>query len=74
MKIVLEIKDNEKGEALLNFLQHLDFIAIKSVSKEQEGKKNNKISSAKLQQSLLDAPSLTEEELQSIENVFRTMR
>jgi len=62
-RVILDIKNNEKGKYLLDFLRQIDFLEIKEDTGEQEGDKKD------IEEVLLDAPILTEEEIKNIENV-----
>ena len=38
-RVIPEIKNNEKGKHLLDFLKQIDFLEIKEAADEQEGDK-----------------------------------
>ena len=66
-RVILDIKNDEKGKYLLDFLRQIDFLEIKedtenSASKKQEEEKS-------LEETFLNAPVLSEEEIQNIENI-----
>ena len=67
-RVVLDIKNNEKGKYLLDFLRQIDFLEIKDEKVEQEGNKKD------FEEVLLNAPILTEEEIKNIENVGKEFR
>ena len=67
-QVILDVKNNEKGKYLLDFLKQVDFVEIKEgiedvVSRGQNKDKKN------LEDALLNAPVLSEEEIQNIENI-----
>ncbi len=62
-RVILDIKNNEKGKYLLDFLRQIDFLEIEENSGEQENGKKD------IEEMLLNAPVLTEEEIKNIENV-----
>ena len=67
-RVILDIKNNEKGKYLLDFLRQVDFLEIKDADDETSGteQRGDKIS---VEDVLLNAPVLTEEEIKNIENV-----
>ncbi len=72
-RVVLDIKNNEKGKYLLDFLRQVDFLEIKEedddiTTTEQERDKKS------LEDALLNAPVLTEEEIKNIENIGNEFR
>ncbi len=67
-RVVLDIKNNEKGKYLLDFLRQIDFLEIKDEKGEQEDDKKD------FEEVLLNAPILTEEEIKNIENVGKEFR
>jgi hypothetical protein len=67
-RVVLDIKNNEKGKYLLDFLRQIDFLEIKDDQGEQEDDKKN------FEEVLLNAPILTEDEIKNIENVGTEFR
>ena len=67
-RVVLDIKNNEKGKYLLDFLRQIDFLEIKDDEGDQEGDKKD------FEEVLLNAPTLTEEEIKNIENVGKEFR
>lgn len=67
-RVVLDIKNNEKGKYLLDFLRQIDFLEIKDDQGEQEDDKKD------FEEVLLNAPILTEEEIKNIENVGKEFR
>jgi hypothetical protein len=62
-QIILDIKNNVKGKYLLDFLRQIDFVEIKEGLEEQAKDKKA------FEEALLNAPVLTDEEIQNIENV-----
>ena len=72
-RVVIDIKDNEKGKYLLDFLRQIDFLEITEdignadVSDRKENKKN-------LEEVFLNAPVLSEEEIQNVENVGKEFK
>jgi len=69
-RVVLDIKNNEKGKYLLDFLRQIDFLEIKDEQGEQEQEDDKK----DFEEVLLNAPILTEEEIKNIENVGQEFR
>jgi hypothetical protein len=67
-RVVLDIKNHEKGKYLLDFLRQIDFLEIKDEKGEQEDDKKD------FEEVLLNAPILTEEEIKNIENVGKEFR
>ena len=67
-RVVLDIKNNEKGKYLLDFLRQIDFLEIKDEQGEKEDDKKD------FEEVLLNAPILTEEEIKNIENVGKEFR
>lgn len=67
-RVVLDIKNNEKGKYLLDFLRQIDFLEIRDDQGEQEYDKKD------FEEVLLNAPILTEEEIKNIENVGKEFR
>ena len=61
--VILDIKNNEKGKYLLDFLRQIRFLEIKEDTGEQEDDKKD------IEELLLNAPTLTEEEIKNIENI-----
>ena len=66
--VILDIKNNEKGKYLLDFLKQIDFLEIKKDLEEQDDNKKD------IEEALLNAPVLTEEEIKNIENVGKEFR
>ncbi|NIM11944.1 MAG: hypothetical protein GTO45_07500 [Candidatus Aminicenantes bacterium] len=64
-RVILDIKNDEKGKYLLDFLKQIDFLEIKE-NVPVTGSQGSKES---LEEVLLNAPVLSEEEIQNIENV-----
>lgn len=66
--ITLNIKNDQKGKYLLDFLKQIDFLEIKEgseithIQQEEDDKET-------LEEILLSAPVLSEEEIQNIENI-----
>ena len=66
--VILDIKNDEKGKYLLDFLKQVDFLEIKdgvqitNISQDEDNKET-------LEEVLLSAPVLSEEEIQNIENI-----
>jgi hypothetical protein len=66
--VILDIKNDEKGKYLLDFLRQIDFLEIKkgpeiaNIKKDEDDKET-------LEEILLNAPVLSEEEIQNIENI-----
>ncbi len=67
-RVILDIKNNKKGKYLLDFLRQIDFLEIEEDSREQGGDKKD------IEEALLNAPVLTEEEIKNIENVGKEFR
>jgi len=66
--VMLDIKNDEKGKFLLDFLRQIDFLEIKegpeiSVVQQEEDDHES------FEGILLNAPTLSEEEIQNIENI-----
>jgi len=72
-RVVLDIKDNEKGKYLLDFLKQIDFLEITEDigSAEKMDRKGNR---KNLEEALLNAPVLSEEEIQNVENVGKEFK
>ncbi len=67
--IMLNIKNDQKGKYLLDFLRQIDFLEIEEGSEitgiqEEKGDDNET-----LEEVLLSAPVLSEEEIRNIENI-----
>jgi hypothetical protein len=69
-RVILDIKNDEKGKYLLDFLKQIDFLEIK----ENVRMRDSKGSKESLEEALLNAPVLSEEEIQNIENVGKELR
>jgi hypothetical protein len=72
-RIIMDIKNEEKGKYLLDFLRQIDFLEIKEnipITDNQDQVKDKK----SFEETLLNAPVLTEEEIQSIENVGKEFK
>jgi hypothetical protein len=72
-RIIMDIKNEEKGKYLLAFLRQIDFLEIKEnipITDNQDQVKDKK----SFEKTLLNAPVLTEEEIQSIENVGKEFK
>jgi hypothetical protein len=69
-RVILDIKNDEKGKYLLDFLKQIDFLEIK----ENVRMRDSKGSKESLEEALLNAPVLSEEEIQNIENVGKEFR
>jgi hypothetical protein len=68
--VILDIKNNEKGKYLLDFLRQIDFLEIKegvsmTVMRQEEEEEDNET----FEDVLMSAPVLSDEELQNIENI-----
>lgn len=66
-QVLLDIKNERKAKFLLDFLEQIDFVEIKKVFQKddkEKGKKKQKIADI-----LLNAPVLSNEELDNIEKV-----
>lgn len=67
-QVLLDIKNEEKAKFLLDFLKQIDFVEIKRViqmnDKERMEKKERKLADV-----LLNAPVLSDEELDNIERI-----
>lgn len=72
-QVVLNIKNDEKAKFLLDFLRQLDFIEIKQVLKGKEKKKEVEDKQS-LRDVLLNAPVLSDEELESIEHIGKNQQ
>jgi hypothetical protein len=68
-QVVLDIKNEEKGKFLLDFLRQIDFIEIKSLARERKVRKESPKAKTMADNALLNAPILSEEEIQNIEKV-----
>lgn len=66
--VILDIKNNEKGKYLLDFLKQIDFLEIKENLEEQVDNKKD------IEEALLNAPVLTEDEIKNIEDVGKEFR
>ena len=67
-QVILDVKNNEKGKYLLDFLKQIDFVEVKEgiddiVSRGQDRDKKD------LEDAFLNAPVLSEEEIQNIGNI-----
>jgi hypothetical protein len=69
-RVILDIKNDEKGKYLLDFLKQIDFLEIR----ENVRMRDSKGSKESLEEALLNAPVLSEEEIQNIENVGKEFR
>lgn len=69
-RVILDIKNDEKGKYLLDFLKQIDFLEVK----ENVRMRDSKGSKESLEEALLNAPVLSEEEIQNIENVGKEFR
>ena len=67
-RVVLDIKNDEKGKYLLDFLRQIDFLEIKEETENTTVKKQEEDENT-LEETLLNAPVLSEEEIQNIENI-----
>lgn len=72
-RVVLDIKDNEKGKYLLDFLRQIDFLEITEGigspdRPDREENRNN------FEEALLNAPVLSEEEILNVENVGKEFK
>ena len=72
-RVILDIKNDEKGKYLLDFLRQIDFLQIMNSTTmiDQEDQVGNEES---FEEILLNAPVLTEEEIRSVENVGREFK
>ncbi len=73
-QVVLDIKNEEKGKFLLDFLRQIDFIEIKGLAKERKVRKESSKTKTMADNALLNAPILSEEEIQNIEKVGRELK
>jgi hypothetical protein len=72
-QVILDVKNNEKGKYLLDFLKQVDFVEVKEgiedvVNRGQDKDKKD------LEDALLNAPVLSEEEIQNIENIGKEFK
>lgn len=67
-QVLLDIKNEEKGKILLDFLKQIDFVEIKRVFRKKNSRKPGRAGSG-LEDVLLNAPVLSEEEIKNIERV-----
>ncbi len=72
-RVILDIKNDEKGKYLLDFLRQIDFLEIRENvrikdNRDRTGDKKT------FEEILIDAPVLSEEEIQSIENVGKEFK
>jgi len=67
-RVILDIKNDEKGKYLLDFLRQIDFLEIKEDTENTAAKKQEEDENT-LEKTLLNAPVLSEEEIQNIENI-----
>jgi hypothetical protein len=72
-RVILDIKNNEKGKYLLDFLRQVDFLEIKEEDDETTTTEQERDKKA-VEDALLNAPVLTEEEIKNIENVGKEFR
>jgi hypothetical protein len=72
-RVILDIKNDEKGKYLLDFLRQIDFLQIMSSTAmtDREDQAGNEES---FEEILLNAPVLTEEEIRSVENVGKEFK
>ena len=66
--VILDIKNDEKGKYLLDFLKQIDFLEIK-YGKQMEDLMQVEEDTETFEEVLLNAPILSEEEIQNIENI-----
>jgi hypothetical protein len=72
-RVILDIKNDEKARYIVDFLRQIDFLEIKEdiyVADEQAREKDKK----NLDELFLNAPVLSEEEIQDIERVGKELR
>jgi len=69
-QVLLEIKNEEKAKSFLDFLRQIDFIEIKEIIKKNPTKKDKK----DIEEYILNAPQLSEEELDDIENIGKEFK
>lgn len=67
-QVLLDIKNEEKAKFLLDFLKQIDFVEIKKVF-QKDDKDSGRKKERKLADVLLNAPVLSDEELDNIEKV-----
>lgn len=72
-RVVLDIKNNEKGKYLLDFLRQVDFLEIKEEDDETNTTEQERDKKS-VEDALLNAPVLTEEEIKNIENIGKEFK
>lgn len=72
-QILLTIKDEQKGKALLDFLKKIDFIEINSRETEQINNSNFNLKD-KFMNLLLNAPTWSEEDLEYYKEHSKSIR
>jgi hypothetical protein len=72
-RVILDIKNNQKGKYLLDFLRQVDFLEITEEDDDANSMEqtSDKVS---IEDILLNAPVLTEEEIKDIENIGKEFR
>lgn len=65
---LLDIKDDEKGRYLLDFLRQIDFLEIRK-GEDIKGIGQEKIDKESFEEFLLKAPVLSDEEIKNIESI-----
>ena len=70
-QVLLDIKNEEKAKFLLDFLKQIDFVEIKRVFQKDDKERGGGKKERRLADVLLNAPVLSEEELDNIERVGR---
>ncbi len=66
-QVLLDIKNEEKAKFLLDFLKQIDFVEIKKVFQKDDKERGGE--ERRLADILLNAPVLSDEELDNIERV-----
>lgn len=67
-RVILDIKNNQKGKYLLDFLRQVDFLEMTEEDDEANGTEQRRDRES-FEDILLNAPVLTEEEIKNIEYV-----
>jgi len=70
--VILDIKNEEKGKYLIDFLKQIDYLEIKeNMEIPNINEKSNKIDT--LEDVFLNAPILSEEEIRNIESIGKEL-
>lgn len=73
-QVVLDIRNEKKAGFFLDWLRQLDFIEIKQVLKGKDQEIEEREERRRLDDVILNAPVLSEEEIKNIERVGKEFR